>query len=459
MAGPPVPPSVRIQHGLTLLRGAGARAGYLAAVDQGIISAANFLATVLLARAASPLEVGIYGVGFTSLRLVRALQEGLVIQPLNTFGAAMPEAEFRQYAGALSLLQILLAGGLALLTAASGWLLTRWGNDTAGPTLFALWFAFLTWQLQEHLRRLLYTRGAVFSAVINTLLANGVRLALMFILFRRGALDGIAGLDAIAWGCLAALLPGLWLSRRYLTWRLHDVWPAWQRSWEFGRWVLGGLLANWVAVEFYPILTAGMISFAAAGAYRILQNLVAPIHLLLRAVDTFLTPRAARQYQHGGGLAALRRSLRLTYLLVGLPAGAILLLAILFPGPLLHLVYGETYAAYAAGMGWMALFYGLMFVYSPLQTILKAMGRSRPIFSANALAIGAMFTLGLLAIRLWGVYGTIMGQVLNAAIVTGVLAVAWRRITQEPSASPADAASAAAGVPAPPAASETKTSD
>jgi len=49
-------------------------------------------------------------------------------------------------------------------------------------------------------------------------------------------------------------------------------------------------VANWLSVEFYPVLTAGMISFAAAGAYRALQNLVAPIHLLLRAIDTFFTP-------------------------------------------------------------------------------------------------------------------------------------------------------------------------
>ena len=62
---------------------------------------------------------------------------------------------------------------------------------------------------------------------------------------------------------------------------------------------MGGSLANWIASELYPLLAAGLISFAAAGAYRALQNLVAPVHVLLRATDTFFTPRAAKVYHHG----------------------------------------------------------------------------------------------------------------------------------------------------------------
>ena len=56
---------------LALFSGSGARAGYLAAIDQGMISLANFIATLILARNGSPTELGVYGVGFTLLRLVR----------------------------------------------------------------------------------------------------------------------------------------------------------------------------------------------------------------------------------------------------------------------------------------------------------------------------------------------------------------------------------------------------
>jgi O-antigen/teichoic acid export membrane protein len=415
-----------------LLAGKGAREGYLAAVDQGVISLANFLATIILARSVSPTELGVYGVGFIALRLVRSLQEGCLVQPMNVFGAGMGIADFRRYATSTSLLQVALALVSAAAVALGGWILTATGNDTAGPGLFSLWFAFLWWQLQEYLRRMLYTRRAVLKAVLNTLLANAVRLAIMLVWADQGNLSGVAGLHAIAWGSLAALVPGLWSTRDYWTLNFLNIKETWRQNWDFGRWILGGSLANWVAVEFYPVLTAGMISFAAAGAYRALQNLVAPIHLLLRATDTFLTPRAARTYQQGGR-PALARTLRLTYLLAGLPILGVLALAMLFPAPILRLLYGETYLPYTNGMVLMALFYMLWFAYWPLQTALKAARFSRPIFIANLAAILTMFTAGIWAILRWGVYGTIAGQALNSLVVAVILWYAWMGIRRDPS--------------------------
>jgi O-antigen/teichoic acid export membrane protein len=409
-----------------LLSGQGAREGYLAAVDQGVISASNFLATVILARNVTPTELGVYGVGFVALRLVRSFQEGLVVQPVNVYGASMDTASFSRYATSSTLIQFSLAVASSLVAAIGGWWLTFTGNDTAGPALFSLWFAFLWWQLQEHIRRILYTRGLVLAAAVNTILANAFRLALMLWWAPQGRLSGINGLHAIGWGSLAALLPGLWATRSYWTRDFTSLKETWLRNWGLGRWLLGGSLASWVAVEFYPVLTAGMISFAAAGAYRALQNLVAPIHLLLRATDTFLTPRASRLFDHNGQ-SALRRTLRRIYLVSGIPTMGILAIAMLFPVPLLRLLYGETYVPYSGSMVLMAFFYALLYAYYPLQTAFKAARLTRPIFLANLAAIAVMFTIGIWFILRWGVAGTIAGQALNALIVTLVLWGTWGR--------------------------------
>jgi O-antigen/teichoic acid export membrane protein len=411
---------------VTLFSGQGARRGYLAAVDQGVISASNFLATIILARVVSPTELGVYGVGFIALRLVRSVQEGLTVQPMNVFGASMPEENFKRYATSTSLIQIALALASALAVAACGWILTITGNDVAGPTLFSLWSAFLWWQLQEYLRRMLYTRRAVLSAVINSVLANGVRLAIMILWVSQGRLSGVAGLQAIAWGSLAALLPGIWFTRHYWTRELLNLKETWKLNWNFGRWLIGGALANWVAVEFYPVLTAGLISFAAAGAYRALQNLVAPIHLLLRATDTFLTPHAAGNYE-ADGKRALNRTLTRVYFALGVPVLGILGVAMLFPEQILRLFYGDTYLPFSNGVVLMAVFYALWFAYWPLQTAIKAARLSRPIFTANLLAILSMFTIGIWAILRWGVYGTIAGQALNALVLNLVLWGIWIR--------------------------------
>ncbi len=319
------------------------------------------------------------------------------------------------------LVAILSAGGIALL----GYVLIVTGNDTAGPGVFSLWPAFLWWQLHEYIRRMLYTRGRIFEATVNSILSNLSRIILMLWWIRYGTLSGSAGISAIAFGSLIALIPGLWQTRVYFSLRIKEIKQHWLLNWEYGRWVMGGAIANWVAVEFYPVLTAGMISFAAAGAYRALQNLVAPIHLLLRAIDTFLTPRSAKVYAQDG-YAGLQRNLKLTYYFAGLPIMALLGIALIFRKQLLSLLYGDIYLEYSSAMVGMVIFYGLWFIYWPLQSVLKAAKISQPIFLANLAAIAAMFTLGLWMITRWGVYGTIAGQALNAAIVSIILWLSWQ---------------------------------
>lgn len=410
-----------------LFFGATARQGYFAAADQVLISLTNFLATVMVARYATPTDLGVYAVGFSALTLTRNTMEGLVIQPLNVYGAGMGDDEFAAYASSTAVIQFALACLTAAVSALGGWLLMQSGNDVAGPALFGLWFVLSFWQLQEFVRRLLYTRRRVLAAFINTLLGSLTRLGLLWWWGRAATLNGVRGLEAIGWGAVIALLAGLWANRRVWCWRSLSLPETWQRNWDFGRWMMGSTLANWISVEFYPVLTAGMVSFAAAGAYRAIQNLVAPIHALLRATDTFLTPRAAAGFQNEGA-PAVRRVLRLIYIFNGLPVLALLGFALVFPRQILGFLYGETYLPYSPGVVLMAIFYALWFAYWPLQTVLKASRQSKPIFVANLLAIGLMFSLGLLAIRWWGVYGTLAGQILNAVAVNAVLWTAWRRL-------------------------------
>jgi O-antigen/teichoic acid export membrane protein len=418
---------------VALFTGQGARQGYLAAIDQAVISLANFVATIILARNVDPTQLGVYGVGFVTLRLVRAVQDGIIVQPMNVFGAGMTQEEFKRYATTTSLFQISLAILSATAVAFCGWVLIEMGNDTAGPTLYFLWLPFLWWQFEEYLRRMLYTRGKVFLAVITSVISNGSRIGIMIYLANQGELSGVSGLEAIAWGAFIALFPSLWFTRFYWTRNVANLRETWQRNWKFGRWLLGSALTNWAAVEFYPILTAGLISFAAAGAYRALQNLVAPIHLLLRAIDTFLTPRAANLYDKNG-LGALTRTLRSIYLAIGIPVVVILIVALVFPEQLLGLIYGDTYLEYSNGVILMAIFYALMFAYWPLQSIFKAAQLSRPIFVANLLAIVSMFTIGIWTILNWGVYGTIIGQAVNALVINIVLWGYWLTMTRKAAA-------------------------
>ena len=87
----PKPLARYAESGISLFSGKGAQQGYWAATDQGIISLTNFAAAIILGRAVEPEEFGIYAVGFLMTRFVRALQDGLIVQPLNSLGAVLDD--------------------------------------------------------------------------------------------------------------------------------------------------------------------------------------------------------------------------------------------------------------------------------------------------------------------------------------------------------------------------------
>ncbi len=416
--------NLKIKTTITMLSARMANNGKFAAIDQGVISISNFAASILLARLVSPTELGVYVIGFLAIYFIRAIQNGIIVQPLNTFGAVKTSESFKSYFATVSIFQILLSVLSALGAAVLGWILTFLGNDILGPTIFVLWFCFLTWQLQEFLRRVFYTRGKVLKAVWISLCANIIRLGLIVVLSEGGEISGLTGLNAIGWGSLIATLLGAWLARDYFTSQPKHLKETWRENWGFGRWILGASMVDWVVVDLYPIIMAGFVSFTATGVYQALQNLVAPIHVLLRAIDTFATPILAKTYDQFG-IPKFKKNLKLIYLISAVPVMGLLLLVLFFTPQLLYLLKGDTYLPYADGIYIMAICYFFLFINRPLQLAFRAIRQGKQIFLANILAMVSMFTVGIWLLNRWGIYGAIGGQALNAFIISLVLFIGW----------------------------------
>jgi O-antigen/teichoic acid export membrane protein len=401
--------------------------GKYAMIDQGIISLSNFSASILLTILVSPSELGSYVTGFFAVYFVRAIQDGLIIQPLNSFGASKDAKDFKSYFSAVAVHQLLLSILISIGAWALGLILTRMGNDTLGSIASVLWLAFFTWQTQEFFRRTFYTRNEVHKGMWISVVENLVRLGFIILISKTGQVSGLTGLTSMGLGSLVGTLLGIWFARDYFTKEIQNIYQTWQENWRFGRWILGASLAEWVVVDLYPMIIAGVISFTATGAYQTLQNLVAPIHVLLRTMDTFVTPILARTYDQSG-TPKLRKTLNLIFLVGGIPVICLLVVTVILTPKLLYMLKGETYLSYANGIYLMALFYFFMFINRPLQMVFRAIRLGKQVFWANILATISMITIGVWLINRWGFYGAIGGQALNAIIVSLVLLVAWTQI-------------------------------
>ena len=85
------------------------KTGFWSMVDQGAVSAGNFLTTILLARALLPSEYGIYALLFALMLFMISLHAAVIVYGLSLDGAAGTDATLRP-----------LAGGSLVLTAGLG---------------------------------------------------------------------------------------------------------------------------------------------------------------------------------------------------------------------------------------------------------------------------------------------------------------------------------------------------
>ena len=117
------------------------RKSVLALVDQGVVSAANFLTIVFLRRMASgPLvnaehELGLYQLGFSLVMLTTCVQNALIAMPYAVFGNRLQGIERKRYAGSTLFHQGLFSILIAALFLVVGLALTLGWTDANFSTV------------------------------------------------------------------------------------------------------------------------------------------------------------------------------------------------------------------------------------------------------------------------------------------------------------------------------------
>jgi len=224
---------------------AGFRKVSWAFVDQALISATNFITIILLARGLTQDGLGQFSLVYSALLFVNSIQSGIVTQPHNILGVGRRWRDYQVFTTSTAISQLLLSG-LAALLALIAWALTRFTGSEIALLLLALAPTIVAWQLQELLRRVLYTEGREAKALIVDLLGYGGQVAALAVLAWRGHLTGPATLYAIALTSAIAAIYGLWEIRHSLCLQVDRRMML--DNWHFGKWIAGGeVVGHWMS--------------------------------------------------------------------------------------------------------------------------------------------------------------------------------------------------------------------
>jgi len=273
------------------------RAG-IATVDQGLLSATNFIIAVLLIQSVPKADYGYYSIALPVSLFLSSLQDAVVNTPLTVLLASKKGAARRDYVASLcygQFLVVLPAAGTGLAVLA---VLRFPGLDpTVKAIAAALCISSAGLLYREFLRSYLFAEEdpltvlkmdafyvAIFLCLISILyLFSGIRVATVFLLTGASAL-------------LAALPFG-----RARGWRFPppSISKSFGENWLFGKWALLGVCVTHAQSYSYLYLLgifSGSVAVADVSAARLL---LMPLMLLQVGWGKIAIPHGSRLREEG----------------------------------------------------------------------------------------------------------------------------------------------------------------
>ena len=399
--------------------------------DQALVSGANFLTNVTLARSLGPGGFGRFALCWMAVMLMSSLQTASIVLPMMSIGPKQEIAARPAYFGAVALQALLLAAGSAVLVALAALgcsaLFPAWHAGALALPVAAATGAYL---LQDFTRRYFFTISRNRMAMVCDALSYLSQLPVLWWLEWRGALTLPRALWVIAvTSLLSAAVSILWRDTVRLERGMMRA--VWARHWGVVRWLAPSAVLQWTSLNMFVVFAPIYYGAAAAGALRACQNVVAVAHVWFLGLDNVMPSEAARQL-HEHGVDAALGYLKKMLLRWGLVTLAFMLVVGVAPGFWLHLLYGQRYMQFGYVLRLYGVLYVMIFIGGPLRAGLQALEYTAPmLWSYTAMTLFSLVMAAPLAKQL-GLRGVMLGlmatQLLFQAVLGAALLARCRRL-------------------------------
>jgi len=418
---------------IQLIKRWGLKAGW-SLVDQAIVSGANFVVGILLARWLLPRDYGAFALVFSIFIFALGVFIALVLEPMSVIGPASFKSCIKRFLMAEFLIGIIVSLVLAGLLLVATLFLSFFDNSfipamvglaLAIPFMLLLWFVRRACYLESH------PEISVVGSVIYALLlvvglfvcrsTVGISVLNVFVLFAVSSLVAVF----VPWKLLGMSVADIRLGNLR-----NDLIMIAVGNWRYGKWIFAANAEDWLSNSFYYVLIGMFISLQQLGAFRAMHNLALPFEQALIALTTLLLPwMAGRSGKAGvrqaGFLEGRFRILAASYGIMALGYSILLLGGGSF---IVEALYRSKFydsflwlIPYLAAMMFVVAFrnvYGLT---------LRSMGHSKSIFWGKTGSVIFTFLIGIPICRFYGLRGAIIGLTLGIACELLVLSFFLRR--------------------------------
>jgi O-antigen/teichoic acid export membrane protein len=395
--------------------GTGPGQSLITMLDQILVSAANFLVLVAIARFTTTAQTGTFVLALRTVDFMTEIQNVFIWAPYTLFAPGFDASRRRVYAGsvmahqaAAALVCLVLLGGFGLAALAFGW------PDGA---VIAFWSmpAACGIHLREFVRRISFANLQVVTTLLMdtaTFLMQAVGIAALWFAKALSAPTALVVVGAASGLSAAVFL--LWDRHRY-AWSRAAALSDFKRNFSYGRWLLGSDLALLIGNQIYPWFLASFSGRAAVAVFAGSQALTNFARMFLIGAQNILLPGSARAAA-SGSVSDLRLLVRRGTLVLTAGAATFSLVILVASGRLLALVYGPNFA----GNGHLMFVLSLSILAGALTLApsfaLAATGRADENLRINGVTLALHVTAGLFFVWMYGALGAAYGLAIGGFV-------------------------------------------
>jgi O-antigen/teichoic acid export membrane protein len=394
-----------------------------ALTDQAVISATNFLTSVMLLRFMGLREFGVFTLAWMSVLFVNSLQTALIVAPMMSIGPKQEEKDRPSYFGAVVFQELVLVSCCFVLVfvaiKVSG---SFFPHKNLLHLAFPLAVSAFAYQMQDFVRRYFFATRQNRRALADDSLSYLTQLPILFLLHHAGHLNSVIALWTMAGTSILGLALGwFWMEPLEFSWEWIKSISL--RHWRVSRWLTGSALLVWTSSNVFLLSAPVYYGAAAAGVLKASQNLMGVTHVWFQGLDNIVPVETARRLRQGGvpSMLAYTRSILMKW------GGLTLLFAIVMaaaPGFWLRLIYSPEMAQYGYILRLFALLYVIIFLGGPLRAGLQALEFTAPIFWSY-LAMTVLAVVFAVPMAKWlGISGSLFGLIGAQVVFQSIVGVA-----------------------------------
>lgn len=410
-----------------------------ALTDQAIVSASNFLTSVILLRFMGIREFGVFTLAWMSVLFVNSIQSALIVTPMMSIGPKQKEQDRPSYFGAVVFQELVLVSFCFVLVFVALKVSDQFFPH-AGLQLLALPLAVsaFAYQMQDFIRRYFFSTVQGRFALADDAISYLPQLPILFLLYYAGHLNSATALWAMAGTSILGLSVGwMWVEPLDFNWEWIKAISL--RHWKLSRWLGASALLQWTSSNLFVIAAPIYYGAAAAGVLKASQNLMGVTNIWYQGLDNVVPAESARRLNEAGvrSMLAYTKSILVKWGMLTLLFATVISA---IPGFWLRLMYGPAMAPYGYILRLYVLLTVLAFLNGPLRAGLQALEFTVPIFWSYLATTAFAFAFAVPLAKHLGMGGALLGllgsQIMFQSVIGTALFVKSRRVAASESFAP-----------------------